>query len=79
MMIGQTIRAQEIPMKGSMTLTSHGDAVISHVVSLKAEAAPAEAEVAAKAAEPEVIKKGKKEEAGATPAAGAADKDKKKK
>jgi large subunit ribosomal protein L25 len=77
LMIGQTIRAQEIPMKGSMTLTSPGDAVISHVVSLKAEAAPAEAEVAAKTAEPEVIKKGKKEEAGATPAA--ADKDKKKK
>jgi large subunit ribosomal protein L25 len=76
LMIGQTIRAQDVPMAGSMTLTSHGDAVISHVVSLKAEAAPAaEAEGAAKAAEPEVIKKGKKEEEGAA----AADKDKKKK
>jgi large subunit ribosomal protein L25 len=75
LMIGQTIRAQDVPMLGSMTLTSHGDAVISHVVSLKAEAAPAaEAEAAAKAAEPEVIKKGKKEEEGAAPAA-----DKKKK
>ena len=76
LLIGQTIRAQDVPMLGSMTLLSPGDAVISHVVSLKAEAAPAED--AAKAAEPEVIKKGKKEEAGATPAAGA-DKDKKKK
>lgn len=75
LLIGQTIRAQDVPMQGSMTLTSHGDAVISHVVSLKAEAAPAEGE--AKTAEPEVIKKGKKEEAGAAPAAG--DKDKKKK
>jgi large subunit ribosomal protein L25 len=74
LLIGQTIRAQDVPMQGSMKLTSHGDAVISHVVSLKAEAAPAEAEGAAKAAEPEVIKKGKKEEEGA-----AADKDKKKK
>ncbi len=75
LMIGQTIRAQDVPMQGSMTLTSHGDAVISHVVSLKAEAAPAEAEGAVKTAEPEVIKKGKKEEEGAA----AADKDKKKK
>jgi large subunit ribosomal protein L25 len=69
LMIGQTIRAQDVPMAGSMTLTSHGDAVISHVVSLKAEAAPAaEAEGAPKAAEPEVIKKGKKEEEGAAAA-----------
>jgi large subunit ribosomal protein L25 len=74
LLIGQTIRAQDVPLQGSMTLTSHGEAVISHVVSLKAEAAPAEAE-AVKTAEPEVIKKGKKEEE----AAPAADKDKKKK
>lgn len=60
MMIGQSVRASEIPLTGSMELTSPGDAVISHVVSLKAEAAPAEGEAKA---EPEVIKKGKKEEA----------------
>jgi hypothetical protein len=50
-----------------MKLVSPGDAVISHVVSLKAEAAPAEGDGKA---EPEVVKKGKKEEA-AAPAADA--------
>jgi large subunit ribosomal protein L25 len=73
LMIGQAVRASDIPLTGSMELLSPGDAVISHVVSLKAEAAPAEGE--AGKAEPEVIKKGKKEEA-AAPAAG--DKSKKK-
>jgi large subunit ribosomal protein L25 len=59
LMIGQSVRAQDIPLLGSMTLLSPGDAVISHVVSIRAEAAPAEG---AGKAEPEVIKKGKKEE-----------------
>lgn len=67
LMIGQSVRAADIPMTGSMVLVSPGDAVISHVVALKAEAAPAEAEAAATGAEPEVIKKGKKEEEGAAP------------
>jgi large subunit ribosomal protein L25 len=62
MMIGQSLRASDIPMTGSMKLLSPGDAVISHVVSLRAEeAAPVDA--AAAAPEPEVVKKGKKEEA----------------
>jgi large subunit ribosomal protein L25 len=62
MMIGQSLRASDIPMTGSMKLLSAGDAVISHVVSLRAEeAAPVDA--AAAAPEPEVVKKGKKEEA----------------
>jgi large subunit ribosomal protein L25 len=61
MMIGQSLRASDIPMAGSMKLLSPGDAVISHVVSLRAEeAAPADA--AAAVPEPEVIKKGKKDE-----------------
>ena len=68
LMMGQSLRASDIPMKGSMTLLSPPDAVISHVISVKAEAAPAEA---AAVAEPEVAKKGKKEEA----AAGDAKKD----
>ena len=72
LMIGQSVRASDIPMAGSMRLLSPGEAVISHGVSLKAEAAPAEGE-GATTAEPEVIKKGKKEEEAA------ADKDKKKK
>ena len=59
--IGQSIRASDIPMVGSMKLLSPGDAVISHVVSLRAEeAAPADA--ASAVPEPEVIKKGKKED-----------------
>ncbi len=71
LMIGQSVRAAEIPMSGSMKLLSPSDAVISHVVSLRAEEAPAaETAVAATpaAAEPEVIKKGKKEEEAAEPA-----------
>jgi len=71
--IGQSIRAGEIPMPGGVKLVSPADAVISHVVALKAEPEP-EAAVGvegapAAAAEPEVIKKGKKEEEGAVPAA----------
>jgi large subunit ribosomal protein L25 len=63
--IGQSIRASDIPMTGSMKLLSPPDAVISHVVSLRAEAA---AEEVAAVPEPEVVKKGKKEEEAAAPA-----------
>ena len=70
MMIGQSVRAGEIPLSGSMKLLSPADAVISHVVSMKAEEEPAaEAAATPAAAEPEVIKKGKKEEEGAAPEA----------
>jgi large subunit ribosomal protein L25 len=70
LMIGQSIRANEVPLTGSMKLVSAPESVISHVVALKAEAEPAAAEGAAPAAaaEPEVIKKGKKDEEGAAPA-----------
>jgi large subunit ribosomal protein L25 len=58
--IGQSIRASEIPLSGSMRLISPADAVISHVIGVRAT----EEEAAAPAvAEPEVAKKGKKEEA----------------
>jgi len=63
--IGENLRANQIPMTGSMKLLSNPDAVISHVVSMKAEEAPAADAVAAApvAAEPELAKtKGKKEE-----------------
>ena len=66
--IGQSVRASDIPMLGSMKLLSPGDAVISHVVSLRAEE-PAAAEAAAAVPEPEVIKKGKKEDAAPAPEA----------
>jgi large subunit ribosomal protein L25 len=72
LMMGQSVRASDVPMTGSMVLLSPGDAVISHVVSIKAEEAPAAVEGEAKTAEPEVIKKGKKEEEGAAPAKGGA-------
>jgi large subunit ribosomal protein L25 len=74
LMIGQSVRASSIPMPDQIKLVSPADTVISHVVALKAEEAPAAAEgaegaAAAAPAEPEVIKKGKKEEEGAAPAA----------
>jgi large subunit ribosomal protein L25 len=83
LMIGQHLRASNIPLSGSVKLVSSPDQVIAHVVALKAEeeAAPA-AEGAAPAApaEPEVIKKGKKEEEGEAEAkaGGEAEKGKKK-
>jgi large subunit ribosomal protein L25 len=65
LMIGQSVRASEIALGGSVKLLSPGEAVISHVVSLKAEEVAPVAEVAATpTAEPEVIKKGKKDEEG---------------
>ena len=63
LMIGQTIRASDIPLSGSMRLTSLPDAVISHVVSLRAEDSTAAA-TGGTGAEPEVTKKGKKEAEG---------------
>jgi large subunit ribosomal protein L25 len=72
LMIGQAIRAADVPLTGSLKLVSPGDSVISHIVALKAEVVetPAAVEGAAPpaASEPEVIKKGKKEEEGAAPA-----------
>jgi large subunit ribosomal protein L25 len=61
--IGEALRASAVPMTGSMKLLSNPEAVIAHVVSLKAEEAPAADAAAPAAAEPEVAKvKGKKEE-----------------
>jgi large subunit ribosomal protein L25 len=67
LMIGQNLRASDIPLTGSMKLLSAPEQVLAHVVTMKAEevaapAAEAGAEAAATPAEPEVIKKGKKEE-----------------
>ncbi|HVP47773.1 MAG TPA: 50S ribosomal protein L25 [Bryobacteraceae bacterium] len=74
LLIGQSQRASDIPLSGSIKLMSSADSVIAHVIALKAveEAKPAEAEAVPAAegtpAEPEVIKKGKKEEEGAAEA-----------
>jgi large subunit ribosomal protein L25 len=70
LMIGQSKRASDVALSGSMKLVSSPETVIAHAVALRAEevAAPAEGAVAPEAAagttpaEPEVIKKGKKEE-----------------
>ncbi len=67
LMIGDSRRASDVPLSGSMKLLSPPDAVVAHLVVLRIqEEAPAEvAEAApeeAAPAEPEVIKKGKKEE-----------------
>lgn len=72
LMLGQALRASDVALAGSMKLLSHGDAVIAHVIALRAEPTPEAAGVAAEgeaapAAEPEVIKKGKKEEEAAAP------------
>ena len=78
MMIGQNLRASDIALGGSVKLVSSPEQVIAHVVTLKAEeeaATPAAEGAAAAPAEPEVIKKGKKEEEGAEEGA---DKGKKK-
>jgi large subunit ribosomal protein L25 len=71
LMMGQSRRAGDIALTGSMKLLSPPDAVIAHIVALRAEevapaaeAAPV-AEATPAAGEPEVIKKGKKEEEGA--------------
>lgn len=66
LLIGQSLRAGEVPLTGSMQLITSPDTVIAHVVALRGEPTAAEAAEAAPApeapAEPEVIKKGKKEE-----------------
>src|SRR5580700_7257276 len=70
LMIGQAVRASDIPLTSSIRLVSNPEAVISHVVALRIVE---EAEPAAPT-EPEVIKKGKKEVEGAEAAAPASKK-----
>jgi len=68
LMIGQSKRASDVPVSGSMKLVSAPDTVIAHVVALRAEVVeppaegPAATPAAGAAAEPEVMKKGKKDE-----------------
>jgi large subunit ribosomal protein L25 len=65
LMLGQSVRASDLALTGSIKLLSPADAVISHVVAVKAEETT-ETEgaegAAASTSEPEVIKKGKKDE-----------------
>jgi large subunit ribosomal protein L25 len=63
LLIGQSKRASDLGISGSMKLISPADQVIAHIVSLRAEEATTTTDAAAPAAaEPEVVKKGKKEE-----------------
>ena len=71
LMIGPSKRASDVALAGSMKLVSAAETVIAHVVALRAEevaaqpaaeAAPARRSRRPPRAEPEVIKKGKKEE-----------------
>ncbi len=72
LMMGQSKRFSDLPMSGSMKLLGSPDTVIAHIVAMRAEEVKPAAEAAptaeaaatpAAGAEPEVIKKGKKEEA----------------
>ncbi len=68
LMLHQGIRVREIPANPKLKFLSDPDAMLVHVVMPKAEAEPAAADATAAAAatatpaEPEVIKKGKKDE-----------------
>lgn len=65
--LNKNVRAGDLPMTGSMKLLADGEALVAHVVALKAEVAAAEEAVegvvVAAGTEPEVVKKGKKDEA----------------
>jgi large subunit ribosomal protein L25 len=66
--LGQSLRAGEIKLAEGATLTSPADMVLAHVVAIRTTDTTADAAAAAEGAvksEPEVIKKGKKEEEGA--------------
>lgn len=60
LLIGQAVRASDLPLTGSMKLLSPPDVVLFHVVAQRGAHAAAVTE--GETAEPEVIKKGKKEE-----------------
>lgn len=75
LMIGNNIRVSDLKVADGIRVLTSPEAVIAHVVGIKEEVAATPAEGAPAAAEPEVAKKGKKEEEAAAPAA---DKGKKK-
>lgn len=62
--IGSSLRAADVALSGTMKLVSAPDQLISHVVSPVKEVEVAAVEGAVAVAEPEVAKKGKKEEEG---------------
>src|SRR3981081_3331503 len=85
LMMGDQLRASDLPLDAAkLKLVTDPERVLAHVVALRVEEEkPADAAVATTPAEPEVIKKGKKEaegeEAAEAPAAKAPEKTEKKK
>jgi large subunit ribosomal protein L25 len=84
LMVGQSIRVKDLVLSEKWKAVTDPETMLLHVIIPKVEEAPAPAEAAAAGtaaatAEPEVIKKGKKDEEGAeaAPAAAAGKKDKK--
>jgi large subunit ribosomal protein L25 len=68
LMLHQGVRVRDVATNPKWKAVTEGEAMLVHVIMPKAEEAPAPADAAAAAAtatpaEPEVIKKGKKEEA----------------
>jgi large subunit ribosomal protein L25 len=65
LMLHQGVRVRDLPIDPKWKPLTEGDAMLAHVIMPRAEEAPAPAEAAAATAtpaEPEIIKKGKKEE-----------------
>ena len=82
LMVGQSVRVKDVATNPKWTAITDAETMLLHIIIPKVEEAPvadaAAAGAAAAPAEPEVIKKGKKdEEAGETPAPAAGKKDKK--
>ena len=83
LMVGQSIRVKDIATNPKWKAVTDPEMMLLHVIIPKVEEAPAPAAegaaagTAAAPAEPEVIKKGKKEEEGAEAAPAAGKKDKK--
>ncbi len=69
---GEGIRVADLPHGDKLKFITDEEQTVAHVVAVKevVEAAPAEAEVAATTAEPEVIKKGKQDAEGEAAAGG---------
>ena len=83
LMLHQGIRVRDVATSSKWKAITEGEAMLVHVIMPKAEEAPATPEAAAAAAtatpaEPEVIKKGKKEEVPEEAAAEKPEKEKKK-
>ena len=75
--IGSVLRVAELNPGANVKVLGDAERVVAHVVAQRAESAEAQAAVAATTAEPEVLKKGKKEEDGKAAPKAAEKKEKK--